>query len=340
MNQIITADWHCHTWLDCAQIINGVNSRLQDLLQALQVMVTYALKHRVQQIRVLGDIFHVKKNVPTEAQDQLFLFLQEAHRQGINWEFLAGNHDRISDREDSVTILPFRAFAPVRTEIIIDKSTKTVFVPWLYDQAKVLKTLQDLKGDWYELLFHGELEGATVGPTDYALSSRFKKELFDRFHHVWAGHLHKRQKVGKVYYPGNPIAKDWGEPERDKGFLHITDTGINIIPLPYPAFVSWEGEQLKEHHLVSLEPKSRGNFLRLKLEQKPDPALLKLLQDTARVVDVKLVKRAAIPAMQTKPLESGQNMTGLLGRYMAERNISPPLRPKYLAFMQEIMERE
>ena len=338
---IITADWHVHTWREGGEPHLGINGRLVDILRALRELIAYAITHQVKTIYQLGDVFHLKRNIPTQAYDQLYDLLSTAARDGLEFVFLVGNHDRENDRRDSVTILPFAEFAHVIDEPLIDQNVGIVYLPWLYDQARIIKTLQTLpqRKEWHMLLFHGELDGASVGPSDYILKSKLKLNLIkpERFNHVFAGHLHKRQLHRGVWYPGSLVAKDFGEPELDKGFIHVTDEQAKIVTVQYPAFrtLDFESEWDDKH----LSNRVRGQFVKClvteerfeqarQLLERFEPRYLRFVVNAERKVSLKDKERIGV-----------QSLDQLIDAYLDDRKVSGDTRLDYKRYALDVLNR-
>ena len=102
---LITADHHCHAWLEGGEPVKGINGRIQDFLDATDFLFRYATVHEVEKIYHLGDVYHLKKNVPVDAYNLLWERYRDFMYQGDEgWtpelHFVAGNHDREDDRGD------------------------------------------------------------------------------------------------------------------------------------------------------------------------------------------------------------------------------------------------
>lgn len=308
----------------------GVNARLRDLLQAVGELQSYARAMKVKRVIHCGDVFHLKKNIPVQAFD----LLEESLRlSGLEWTFIAGNHDRDTDREDAVTTLPFKSFARVITEPEADRKERIIYLPWLYDQERIRQYLTNLKGEWDYLFFHGEINGGEVGPMEYQLKSKMthKALKIERFEAVYAGHLHIRQRVGGVTYPGSIIAKDWGEHQWDKGFIHVTEMRKQkVIITTYPKYVQGLYEDLKSSDAL------RGNFVRMFTETMLDEAEIKRILDTyrPRTLEIKPMKgRKTSVARLTR---GGQTMKDILDEYI-EMNVSAELREKYRDYGRRVL---
>lgn len=334
---IISADWHMHCWHDGGELVNGYNARLLDGLLALDLMHRYAKAHQVKKGYQLGDVFHLKKNIPVQAFNEVFDCI--ARERDLDWTILKGNHDAEDDRASVATIQPFKSIADVIIQPEVDELNGIVFVPWMYDQERVRKFLADVKPHRM-LMFHGEVDGAQVGPTDYTLKSKMTERILGvkRFKQVFAGHLHTRQQIKGVWYPGSLLAKDFGELETDKGFLHVLPDGtVKAVPLATPTFyVGMLLPKPSERELDALCKTIAGNFARIFVTQPLDTAIVKQLERAEpRVLQIKL-ERAERLAVEP-PGTTGQSFTNLVEGYVTSRQVPDALKKEYIEYGLEAL---
>lgn len=336
---LVTADWHCHCWRDGGEPVGGINGRLKDFLTAFDQLVAYAKEHEVKRIYVAGDIFHLKKNIPVQAFDQLWLHLWQART--LEWIFLAGNHDREDDRHDSVTILPFKDVGRVIVEPEHDDHT-VVYVPWLYEQERIQKFMTQLgKREYDMLVFHGEMDGALVGPTDYHIKSVVTEQSFGlkRFRQIYAGHLHKRQEINGVWYPGSLLAKDFGEIEMDKGFLHVTDAGVAPVVLHSPKFMTYFLRPKPPEKIIrQICSTIAGNFVRILSAEPVDPALVKQFEQAEpRMLQFKLDRATRLATDIAVPVKD-RSWGELVRSYVEQKGVPENLAKAYIEYGQKILE--
>jgi len=338
---IVAADLHANDWHEGGEPVGGINGRLLDWCNAIREMIAYARELDVRGIYILGDVFHLKKNISEQVRNQVYSYFH--HARDLNLIFLAGNHDRENDRYDSVTIWPFRAFANVVVEPEIDTVNDIVYVPWLYDQEKALKFLKDQKKEREMLMFHGELDGAEVGPTDYMLKSRYTEKSLGvgRYAQAFAGHLHKRQLVHGVFYPGSHIAKDFGELEQDKGVLYVDPDGkVTPIMLHSPKFVVIHNAESPDDpginwdkiHWKHLEQELKGNLVRIFVPHVLDPSIVKRLEScNPRYLDIR-PERVDKEQMVRLQAAGSRSFKDLVEGYVMHRKIPDDLREEYVSY--------
>lgn len=339
--EIIIADLHAHCWRDAGQPVAGVNRRLDDLILALRQMFAYAKEHEIKRITCLGDIFHLKKNVPEQARNRVYAELKDVVK-WFQFVFIPGNHDREDDRWDSVTIQSFDKIGPVYADIFKDEQSRRIYVPWLYDHERVLKYFQTLKGDWETLYFHGEVDGAYVGPMDYQLKSTVtaKQLQLKRFERAFAGHLHRRQNASGVWYPGSLIAINHGEPESDKGFLHVLPNGkVKAVSVDYPRFITIQAlDPLTDEWLEETKLAIKGNIAKILSPCAIGTGVLKELElSNPRSLQIRLEKSSALTG---ESLSKGgtRSLGHLVEAYVKTRGILEPEQERYINYGLEKLE--
>lgn len=341
--EIIIADLHAHCWRDGGQPVAGVNRRLDDLLLALREVFQYANEHKVKRITCLGDVHHLKKNVPEQARNRMWAEFKSALTTfGFDFIFIPGNHDREDDRWDSVTIQSFNKLGAVYSDIYADKSNKRLYVPWLYDHERVLKYFQTLKGDWETLYFHGEIDGAFVGPSDYQLKSTVsaKQLQLKRFDRAFAGHLHRRQDASGVWYPGSLIAINHGEPETDKGFLHVQPNGkVVSVSVSYPRFMTLPAPEMPTAKWAKdVAAVLNGNIMKILTSKALDPALIKILEDgNPRSLQIRLERASTLPG-ESQNKGGTRSLGSLVEAYVKARGIPEPEQARYVTYGLEKLE--
>lgn len=331
---IVCADLHAHDWKEGGEPIGGINGRLMDWCNAMREMIGIARELEVMRIYILGDVFHLKKNITEQVFNQVWSYFSHARDLGLT--FIAGNHDRENDRYDSVTIWSWRSFADVIVEPEVDGDN--VFVPWLYEQERVLKFLKDQKKARHMLMFHGEMDGAVVGPTDYALKSVMTQKSLGagQYEMLFAGHLHKRQQVKGVWYPGSHIAKDFGELEQDKGVLYVEPDG-RVVPiiLNSPKFVVMHVDPIGDPDAINwkdFDELFKGNLIRLFSKRPLDSAFVKRLEQcNPRYLDIRpeRVDQAQIVRLQAA---GSRSFKELVDGYVAHRQVPDDLKAEYTAY--------
>ncbi len=339
MRAIFLSDLHAHTWKQYARVgERGINTRLEDLAHVLRETWALATRRKIRDVYIAGDLFHVKRHVPVQAETVLYEEFEYARKWGVRVHLISGNHDQVEDDAMANTPRIFRDVAEVYAEPGLDKKNRIAYVPWQFDQDRVRKFLKDLKGEWELLLYHGEVSGAFVGPTDYPIALKSQVKLKDlmtsKFQWTMMGHLHRRQMVAeRCYYIGNPLPKDRGEPETDKGAVIIDGDKLEVFETEHPRFVTLDlsnGEAL-------LPRETKGDFLYLIVPATTDAKTLDVIIGTLkpREVEVHRAPRAKDETAKRTAVKLGQTLEEMFDHYVDEEGEGDPAKK---AFGRKLLE--
>jgi len=260
---LIFSDIQFNEWAEFSRILpNGRNSRLEDQVDVLHEIFSYAIDMGLDIIFHLGDLF---ETLSEKISKTLFLTIYEefvkfsAH--GIPVILFVGNHDWVSRAEVLHIIEPFKQ---IKNVIVIDEPTFEeiggvgfALMPYTrVDFRKKVDMLSERAKDYDKnyLMVHQGVNGALTGPRDFVLKnehpiSDFRLDVFQ----VFGGHYHKFQVLadGRFIIVGSALQRDFGEREDEKGFLFLdTDGGsIDFIKTHAPRFHKIEVNQKEPLHL-------------------------------------------------------------------------------------------
>jgi DNA repair exonuclease SbcCD nuclease subunit len=342
LNACFLADLHAHTWKQFARTdAKGVNSRLSDLVTALGQVWHEARRRKVTDVYIAGDLVHVKRHVPVQAVVALYDALAEAKSHGLKVHLVPGNHDQVEDDPSAVTPLLFRDVADVHVEP--DDSSNVVYCPWMFDQEKAKRFLKGVKGERELLIYHGEVSGAFVGPTDYPFALKSQVALADlkpqQYGWVMMGHLHRRQHLGRcrVYYIGNPISKDRGEPEGDKGAMFVQGDELSVFQTTYPKFVTLD---LNKDMSVEELSRGRGNFLTLIVPSDVSKGGLDKIVEQMQPREVEIVRapRQRDVGERRTELRIGMTLEELMDRHVDEQVSDVLVKPRLKSLARKLLE--
>jgi DNA repair exonuclease SbcCD nuclease subunit len=216
-----TADWHYALYHGEGKSIEGTPEKLFYIIATCRNMCEYAVKNSIEYIAILGDIYHTKSVIYTQAQDELFKIVRE-YKDKICFIFLQGNHD-LSSRSDvaSSTLEGFRSEPNV---IVITKTTTlseipdSIFIPYTPD------IVNDVKSNSSKNLFsHFGVSEARLNSGISIISDIRITDLKARYENVFLGHYHMPQDIiltgFELFYTGSPIQLDLGEKNQEKRFM-------------------------------------------------------------------------------------------------------------------------
>jgi len=213
MRIILTADIHL-----------GIPNRFEDSLWALRAIERYGIENEIQQVIILGDLFHDRVNLNIEVLSRTHDFFLNTP---LIWTVFCGNHDLFLRNSWSINPLkPFKHLLTVIEDIKLIKIGDQRFwvIPFIHHEAvfmKVLKRIEDTKyqkGDI--LLTHIGVNNATLNECFLVKNWNFVEFTNSKFDRVYTGHFHCHQQVGdNVWYPGSPIPFDFTEGVVEHGFF-------------------------------------------------------------------------------------------------------------------------
>lgn len=249
---LATSDWHIHNF----KAFNKDGSRL---IWGLAAAAYIAKKAHEAGVPVLftGDLFHNPKEVENETIARtLDMYYHFYEKKGVKFYAISGNHDlseKNSIEHRSPTYLD--SFKHFKTFHNIDNCYKQVYphlyiagVPYMNNDLDLKKMVKELSSKVHKdsgvlkiLMIHTDLPGAVtnsgfeVGETEH-----ISLDLFKRFNLTLAGHIHKKQKLGKnVYMLGNPIHQDVGDVGNKCGYWKVYDDGTMGFKqmISFPQFI-------------------------------------------------------------------------------------------------------
>ncbi|MDP1712246.1 MAG: metallophosphoesterase [Candidatus Nanopelagicaceae bacterium] len=237
MKTLITADIHC-----------GYPGRLDDCLWALRTMSAYAVEHEIANVFVLGDLYHDRVNLNIEVLSRTYAFLEETAKIDQRWLAFPGNHDMFlknSWKHNSIRPLNGVLRAVDKQGTFDHEGLQFHILPFIENEDEYLKALEKAKGD--VLLTHIGVRHAKMNFC--FLLQNWSKITFDdaRFKHVFAGHFHCHQTLGKLTYPGSPISFRHDDGMVPHGFLVFDSEAKNPVQFVSIYDVSKDKEKPPQH---------------------------------------------------------------------------------------------
>lgn len=212
---LITADVHL-----------GFPNKLNDVLWSLNTIKLYAQKHGIDNIMVLGDLFHDRVHIDISVLNAAYDFFRETKELGQQWVSFPGNHDMpMRHSWDINSIRPLQDVLTVINDIKLMSVDGHRFwvVPFVHYESVYMKVIADIEEQYQKddvLLTHIGVHDATLNECflikNWSIVT-FKGSKFDR---VFTGHFHCHQKVGdNLWYPGSPIPFRFDEGMVPHGFI-------------------------------------------------------------------------------------------------------------------------
>lgn len=220
---ILTADIHF-----------GVHGRLQDISWATRVIREYAKANDIENIFILGDLFHDRKSIEIDVMNEvvdIFGDKKYDHR----WITFPGNHDMFLRHSWKINSLkPLDRYLTVIDDVkIVELEGQRYWIlPFIQYEKAYNRVLRKIEEQWQEgdvLLTHIGVNGAILN-TCFLLKDWDAVNFSNsKFQHVFTGHFHSKQQVGSnVWYPGSPIPFKFDEGDVPHGFYVFDPKGKTL----------------------------------------------------------------------------------------------------------------
>lgn len=216
MKIIVTADIH-----------NGYPGRLDDTIWAMNKISRYAEENDINNVIVLGDMFHNREHISIDVLNAVTDFLDNKPEEQ-EWIMFPGNHDMFMKTSwDINSIKPLSRYAKVinkPAKFAIGERTFWV-LPFMHfedEYMEVMRSINEKCDEGDVLLTHVGVNNA-VNNSCFLLKYWSKVNFSDtNFGLILSGHFHNYQVIDdKICYPGSPIPFKFDEGMVDHGFLVI-----------------------------------------------------------------------------------------------------------------------
>lgn len=198
-----------------------------DLL--LSMIAGLAIKHSVDRIEILGDLFHTHAILRLEVLEFWTNALE--HLSDIcEVVVLVGNHDQTGDYNSQSSALDIFSKLKIRNLKIAEYPLvlgPIAYISYIHDPAKFVSTANALAAAGAKaLVCHQTFNGSKFESGMYAPDG-IDPDLIN-FDVIISGHIHAQQRFGKVIYPGTArwdTASDANQPKGLWIFEHNDITG-------------------------------------------------------------------------------------------------------------------
>lgn len=208
-----------------ADIHLGTGSRLHDILWSMRTIKEYAVKHDIDTIVVLGDLYHDRDSLSIDVLCESFDFFREARKAGQQWIAFPGNHDMFLKHSWKYSSLePLRDLITVIDDVKLLKLDDRRFwiLPFIYSESAYMRVVSRINERYEEddvLLTHIGVKTA-IQNICFLLQSwsvvDFSKTKFDQ---VFSGHFHIQQNLDNLWYVGSIIPFKFDEGDVSHGFI-------------------------------------------------------------------------------------------------------------------------
>lgn len=287
---VVVADIHVHNWsLFSATLPNGVNSRLQFILNEMERAAKFGLKAGAKFMVIAGDLFHVRGSIDPEVLNPTRSAIKKI-LECMDIYAIPGNHD-LKSRDTTELSSAIQNMNDWTVEhngkqhsfhVINEVTTITKdgvllgFVPWRHEKEGVIEGLRELQKhkDYknMDVFIHYGIEGVLPVISGNELTAR---ELADfGFKRVLAGHYHNHKVFPAGVCSIGAIAHhNWGDVDTRAGFviLDSADDAINYFSGTAPSFIDVSG--MNEDSLILSCP---NNYVRFRGKEMTQRQIIEL----------------------------------------------------------------
>lgn len=317
---LLLSDLHYHSWTAFAEKgATGVNTRLQQILDATNEAVEALKAAGGKTIIVAGDVFHkrgsVEPSVLNPVMDAYKVYGADCELFGI-----PGNHDlEKNDSErlsNAITALETCGMTIAHEPYYVEVTEDWVIClfPWYSSTAELIRSME-LFRDKVLTSFNGELEQIDAvihAPIDGVLphlpahgldADAISRVGFDR---VFSGHYHHHKDMGRgVYSIGALTHQNWGDIGSKAGYMLIWPDREEQFETSHPKFVELTGDE-KEEEAKALV---KGNYVRVRAQIEKDSELKEIRDGVmawgAKGVSVIPVRKTTITRTGATPTTTG-----------------------------------
>lgn len=267
MTYIVSSDWHAHNWSQFSTTVDGINSRLTDILHEIERQAIDANTRGIKRIYVAGDVFHVRGSIkPTVFNPLADMLAKCVVNYGVEFRIMPGNHDlegRDSERLSSaITQLGQISGVVVASEPTAFEDDMVLMIPWHDTRERLARAIDGMKSAFdhemdpseWDLILHTGINGVLIGMPDHGWSP---EELATfGFKRVFSGHYHHH----KVFmtephgesFPVQPIVsigalthQTWSDVGTAAGYIVVDCDSFEHVQSTAPRFVDFDFEEVE-----------------------------------------------------------------------------------------------
>lgn len=192
-------------------------NNIEESEKLMQFVLDTANHSKINTLIILGDLMHTHSVLRTQVLDFWSRWISILDKQEFNTFILVGNHDALSNSDMSLHSLKVFKQMNLKSVTIIDKPTKDIngfgYLPYIHKAEDFIAEANKLTDSL--LICHGEFSGSQYENGYYSPHGVNPDELKAKL--VISGHVHKRQRFGKVIHPGTARWLTNSEANHEKG---------------------------------------------------------------------------------------------------------------------------
>jgi DNA repair exonuclease SbcCD nuclease subunit len=236
MKALFVSDLHAHNHEQFATTLaNGRNSRFQAILNVLEEVRFLCQEHEVDAVFFLGDMFHSRTKVDVDVFGATWNAWRDIAAEVKHLYILIGNHDQYNKVGSVHSLEPFRDFATVIDQPMIERVEGVLFAahPFTTNMKQWHRFVEMLPSNLDLFLFHQGICEAATGAFNISIKAEVSYSDMPLAKAQWClgGHYHKPQAIGeekRVLYIGSPLQHGFGERTEKKSVV-LFDSGENLL---------------------------------------------------------------------------------------------------------------
>ncbi|QIG69130.1 DNA repair exonuclease subunit 1 protein [Rhizobium phage RHph_N1_15] len=315
MSYVIISDLHAHKWSTFSTFTaDGVNSRLQIILDELTRAAQHAKKIGAEFIVCAGDIMHVRGSIDPEVLNPLQERIKEILDMGLDIYAIPGNHD-LAGKDTTVLGNAINTLAQTKSDHgvftvyneprgVTRNGHRIAMVPYRMTTELLLKDLAELAKhphrDEMDVFIHAGIDGVLIGVQPHGLTGEMLADF--GFRNVFAGdYHHHKEVVPGVWSIGATTHQRWNDVGTKAGFMSVDDAGKAVYHATHaPRFVDVSGLDETDMALAA-----DGNYVRFSGPEMTGAEITELrqflLDSNAKGVVIMAPKKVAPTARGGKP---------------------------------------
>ena len=297
MNRIaIYSDIHVHPHkAGSRQLDSGISSRLQDCVDVLDQVYSYAHENGISKVLFAGDLFHTRRAVDTAAFNAVYDRLRHWSDQGILTIAIPGNHDCYDRRGGGIHSLePLKDIIQVvdsPTWVRLSRDAYALCMPYVHERDSFVCQLNDALDARPKRaaktigMFHQAVHGGVLNPGRVAHHydgpiqvADLRPDVLDR---VFLGDFHVPQCLleDQVYYVGATLQHGWRDIDNVCGFVVLDLDTLNMerVSTTYPKFVRVD--------MDDLDSVPDDSFVRVSCPTSQEDQVRERLEDRVRSIE-------------------------------------------------------
>jgi DNA repair exonuclease SbcCD nuclease subunit len=288
MRAVVTGDLHFSLYGSDPVMENGLHERLYYIDKVMRdSILKYAIKNKIENCIVAGDIFHNKSIIHSLAMATFVDIIRDF--ENIHFYLVDGNHDMSKMTGDGVSAL--KALDKEKNVTVIHDTLTIDNIYMVAWNNQMMKNISKNKNSDY-LISHFGLNEGTLS-SGISIKSDIGMKDLKNYKYVLLGHYHKPQEIEQnntqLYYVGSPVQLDRGERHEVKRFLDVDFENNNILSIETEGYKKYFQIELTESDsiddIVKKAKQLEDDGHEVTLELKGDNLDISRISDDFRMID-------------------------------------------------------